>query len=72
MHLFTADHAAVLIVSFLSPNFQVIQQRVDQDVDAFNKTWTQYENGFGSLQLDSNYWLGKRSLVVFNITPFGP
>lgn len=33
----------------------MIQRRVDDTVD-FNRTWNEYENGFGSLH--GNFWLG--------------
>ena len=35
---------------------QVIQRRVDGEVD-FNRTWEEYEDGFGDI--NHGYWIGK-------------
>lgn len=39
----------------------VIQQRIDHKLD-FNRSWTEYRDGFGTVGKDSDFWLGLKSM----------
>jgi len=39
----------------------VIQQRVDGSVN-FNRSWADYKNGFGTVGLKTNFWLGNENI----------
>ena len=53
-----------LIIFFLlnpSTRSQVFQRRIDGITD-FNRNWTSYKHGFGSLDHDKDFWLGNEKL----------
>ena len=72
-HVFQHILSIVETVCFIETNFcsllvcilvcmlvkQVIQRRIDGEVD-FNRTWEEYEDGFGDI--NHGYWIGKMIL----------
>nr|XP_039256271.1 fibrinogen gamma chain-like [Styela clava] len=47
----------------------VIQRRVDGSLD-FNRTWEEYENGFGNISCNGEFWLGNKYLASIGLTGY--
>ena len=50
----------VCVVCFII--FQLIQRRIDGSED-FYRGWNEYKNGFGRVEKNGEFWLGKPSIV---------